>query len=103
MGEELEDLNRLHPVWGWRYRFSGHGVRSTDMPLLGFRSGQEHAHAGGYRPILLHRVLWVPVTLQKYWQFTVDRWAQGSRGFPPDAPVWDAGIRRSPLARPIRV
>lgn len=26
---------------------------------------------------------WVPVTVQEYWQFTVDRWVIGSRGPQP--------------------
>ena len=52
------------------------------MTFLGFRNGQESMLTLGaidpsYYTGSLH---WVPVTLQKYWQFTLDRWVSGSCG-----------------------
>ena len=53
----------------------------ANVPLPGFRNGQESMLTLGaidpsYYTGSLH---WVPVTVQQYWQFTVDRWARGSR------------------------
>lgn len=60
------------------------------MPVLGFRNGPgslltlgaiDTSHYTGS----LH---WVPITVQEYWQFTVDRWVSGG---PPEAPPSGGG------------
>ena len=55
------------------------------MPFLGFRNDEGSMLTLGaidpsYYTGSLH---WVPVTMQLYWQFTVDRWVSSSRG-----PAW---------------
>ena len=77
------------------------------MPFLGFRNGQGSMLTLGaidpsYYTGSLH---WVPVTVQKYWQFTVDRWVRGSRG-PARGRLQEWGREDpelSPVARHIRV
>lgn len=55
------------------------GAKCHNVPVLGFRNGPgslltlgaiDTSHYTGS----LH---WVPITVQEYWQFTVDRWVSG--------------------------
>ena len=90
-------LTSPHPPWG---KLLQPGAEGHSTPVLHSRNGQgSMLTLGGidqsYYTGSLH---WVPVTVQEYWQFTVDRWVRGSRG-----PLWGVGagglvcIARKPI------
>lgn len=72
-------------MWGWGTSSQSGGVGGHSVPFLGFRNDEGSMLTLGaidpsYYTGSLH---WVPVTMQLYWQFTVDRWVSSSRG-----PAW---------------
>lgn len=67
----------FHPsALGWDWALFIHGVSGTTEAFLGSRNDQGSMLMLGAidQSYFVGPLHWVPVTVQGYWQFTVDRW-----------------------------